>query len=321
MRMPIPQDWEGEFCRYSICWPKSLNWEIILRGLVTEPSRGFFWDEGTGSVVDVLSVIRQTVDYNLQLQEVIVSCGDAGLTQIANALTLLAQRQCCNDTVVGPNGFFGNVIIQPVSGEPVQIYGEEPGIGLGPTEFPENYPDRESYDVDKCRIATRIVDGWIATVNNLAGLGAVNFAGLVAVATLVIAGVIVFPPAGFVILFGALGAIGFVEGTLLALAMKLSDSRDDIICTLYNGESTEAILGVYGDVLDSLIAAIPATGSIAVALKTIALVLANTETLNKLFSGEPTTGNDDADCSSCVECNEFWGFDTTLEDWIGLATL
>ena len=39
----------------SICWPDSLLWRVLLRGLVTEPARGFFWDERTGWVKDVES--------------------------------------------------------------------------------------------------------------------------------------------------------------------------------------------------------------------------------------------------------------------------
>lgn len=315
MRMPIPDDWSGEYCKYAICWPKSQKWEIILRGLATEATRGFFWDERTGSVLDVLAVVRETMDYNLQLKEVIVACGDTGLAQIAQAITLLANRQCCDNITIGPNGFFGDIIVQPGSGQPVQIYGEDPPIGLGPGEYPPNYEDVDSYNVDKCRIANRIVDGWVSTIGALAGLGVVNFAGLVAVAGLVIAGIIVFPPAGFTILFAALGAAGFSAGLLGALAAGIEGQREDIVCALYQGESTSAIVGSYADLLDTIIASIPATGVVGTALKTVALVLANSETLNLLFSGAPALGYDEADCSGCEEVACCSTFDTDLDGW------
>lgn len=77
MKHAIPEDWDGTFCRFSICWPDSVQWRSLLRGLVTEPARGFFWDEKTGSIRGVLSDFRQTVDQNIELECVIMSCSDA----------------------------------------------------------------------------------------------------------------------------------------------------------------------------------------------------------------------------------------------------
>ena len=84
MKHAIPDDWDGTFCRFAICWPDSVLWRALLRGLVTEPARGFFWDEKTGSIKNILAEFRQTVDQNLDLECVIMTCKDA--TELIEAL-------------------------------------------------------------------------------------------------------------------------------------------------------------------------------------------------------------------------------------------
>lgn len=111
MKHSIPDDWDGTFCRFAICWPDSTLWRALLRGLVTEPARGFFWDEETGWVKDVLADFRQTVDHNLDLECVIMTCRDAteliealntnfsALTQAIQALQLAVTVEPANPTI------------------------------------------------------------------------------------------------------------------------------------------------------------------------------------------------------------------------------
>lgn len=57
MRVPIPDDWDGEkWVCYQIQWPKSDKWTGILLGLLSYPMRGRFWDERTGSITSVQSI-------------------------------------------------------------------------------------------------------------------------------------------------------------------------------------------------------------------------------------------------------------------------
>ncbi len=139
--MPIPDDWDGlSFCRFAICWPDSPLWRVVLRGLVSEPARGFFWDERTGRVTDVLAGFRQTLDYNLELWEVIMACGEssAALNQIAAAIRLLAANQCCGEAPPDNGGI--QIVIQTPAGVTIPIYGSQPPGSLDPGEVPPDYP-------------------------------------------------------------------------------------------------------------------------------------------------------------------------------------
>lgn len=285
----------------------------MLYGLLEAPNQGRFWDFDTGNFLALRTHFKPIYDENFELAEVIMACNDTGVAEalenIAISLAALAKAQCCPSIQIGPSGFFGDIIVS-VEGVPTQVYGEDPPIGLGPGEFPPNYPDEGTYNADKCRVANGIVDGWISSVNNLSTIGVVNFAGLLAIVGLVVAGVILFPPSAVPILFYALAGTGFSAGLLVALSQGLAQNREEIVCLLYTSESTESVLSVYSDILDTIIAAIPGVGGVGSFLKTIALWFANTETLNQLFSGASAVGYAGADCSGCEEvlascCEDF----------------
>lgn len=70
MKMPIPQDWDGEStCDFAIRWPDSNYWRIILRGLLTSPSLADFWDANTGNVAQLLEDFQPISDYALDSLE------------------------------------------------------------------------------------------------------------------------------------------------------------------------------------------------------------------------------------------------------------
>lgn len=225
------------------------------------------------------------------------------LQNLAEAVELLANKQCCSDFQISNNGYFNNIVQSPEGG-PNQTYGEAPGLELEPGGFPPNYDTENEYLLDKCRIANAIVDGWINSINNLATIGVVNFAGFLVVVVLALTSVILFPPSAFPLLFYALGAIGFASGLLVALAQGIQTNRTEIVCLLYNSDSVETILSLYADILDTIIGLIPNVGPLGAYLKTIAMLLANTETLNQLFSGAAAVGYLDAECQTCV-CDRF----------------
>lgn len=57
MKVPIPQDWDGEdWACVKIQWPNSQEYWGLLVGLLTLMHRGRFWDEDTGSIRDVQAV-------------------------------------------------------------------------------------------------------------------------------------------------------------------------------------------------------------------------------------------------------------------------
>jgi len=295
----IPDDWTGEYCRYSVCWPKSSQWEAVLRGVLVMPARGRFWDENTGSITQAQEVIRETFDNNLHLQEVIMACGDSQLSEIASALRLLAQNQCCGESIGGNGGI--QIVIESPGAVLTPIYGSQPPGSLTPGEVPPDYPGTlEEYDADKCRTAAAIIRG---TIETMRGWSYINFAqttGLLLVCIAAVAGAIVMPPAIIPVLIAAAVVTTGIANGLRGLADQIEADFDTWVCYLYEGESVEVIIGFVSDALDAAIALIPATGALAVALKTIALVILNSDTLNQLFSMSQGQG-DAYDCSGCGE--------------------
>jgi hypothetical protein len=293
----IPDDFDGEYCRYSVCWPKSSQWEAILRGVLVMPARGRFWDENTGSITEAQEVIRETFDNNLHLKEVIMACGDSQLSEIASALRLLAQNQCCGESV-GSNGGIQIVIESP--GEVLTpIYGSQPPGELPPGEVPPDYPGTlEEYDADKCRTAHSIILGTIETMRAWSYINFAQTTGLLLLCIAAVAGAIVMPPAIIPILIAAAAVTTGIANGLRGLADQIEGNIDEWVCYLYEGESVQVIIGFVSDGLDAAIALIPATGALAVALKTIALVILNSDTLNQLFSMSQGQG-DAYDCSGC----------------------
>jgi hypothetical protein len=68
MKMPIPQDWDGETWRcVELRWPDSVHYTGILQGTITELARGRYWDESTGSVIDAQTIGRAIAEINLPL--------------------------------------------------------------------------------------------------------------------------------------------------------------------------------------------------------------------------------------------------------------
>ena len=65
MRLPIPNDWDGETWE-SVCvqWPKSVYWHAILRGLISMPGAGRFWDERSGIITEAQKVGQQIWELN-----------------------------------------------------------------------------------------------------------------------------------------------------------------------------------------------------------------------------------------------------------------
>lgn len=67
---PIPNDWDGvSWGCVLVEWPDSEQWLGMLRGLVTTPVRGRFWDGSTGSIIDA-----QNIGLDIQGRNPIVTC-------------------------------------------------------------------------------------------------------------------------------------------------------------------------------------------------------------------------------------------------------
>jgi hypothetical protein len=82
--MPIPNDWPGtDWACLILEWPNSPQWLGILRGLVTTPARGRFWDGSTGNILDT-----QAIGLEIEERNPVAAC-DAivdALNEIADAV-------------------------------------------------------------------------------------------------------------------------------------------------------------------------------------------------------------------------------------------
>jgi hypothetical protein len=65
MKLPIPDDWDGESWHcVQIRWPDSEGYNGLLRGFLSQMTRGRFWDENSGVIKDAQAVGWQVFDEN-----------------------------------------------------------------------------------------------------------------------------------------------------------------------------------------------------------------------------------------------------------------
>lgn len=64
MKVPIPDDWSGEWECFNIEWPNSPNWLAILLGLLTTIGQGRYWDEKTGTIKDAQAIANEMFERN-----------------------------------------------------------------------------------------------------------------------------------------------------------------------------------------------------------------------------------------------------------------
>lgn len=81
MKLPIPQDWDGEsWICVRVQWPDSVQYVGLLFGFLTYLTRGRIYDEKTGSIVSAQNIGWAIHDKNFPLQY----CGETGETPITN---------------------------------------------------------------------------------------------------------------------------------------------------------------------------------------------------------------------------------------------
>lgn len=234
----IPDDWEsGEYCRFSVCWPNSPMWLAVLRGVLIMPAQGRFWDKNTGTITSAQEVIRETFDQNLHLEEVIMSCGDGALTEIASALRMLAitqqqlvtvQANCCSS---GSGGSAGSGSVTPPFNPAEQ---GNPST----TPPPDGFDTWEQFFANKCAVATDIVSTLRGDVSRM---GTINFVGLTVLGALpALLTLLLDPIPGdeIFLLIGILIAAANEGRSILAIMDDvLGDNDDALICELFSSTS------------------------------------------------------------------------------------
>jgi len=195
------------------------------------------------------------------------------------------------------------------------IYGSVPPAAPAPGVFPPEYPDIDAYLADKCRKANRIFDGIVGALQNIAAFGTFNAITLAALLAVAIPAGVIFPPAMIPV---AISVLLILTGSLFLvaqLASLLTQNRQDVVCILYEGDNTESVITLLADLIDILLASIPVVGTAAWALKSLFLLLANTDTINTLFDGSPVAGYADSTCLGCGDCSLVWPFDGGNDGW------
>lgn len=334
MKFPIPADWDGEsWCKWSVCWPESEQWEGFLRGLLTLPQRGRTWDERTGSILNIQAVGREITALNLPLVGVVMACNDTGLqealSEIALALRYAADREfakpCCGDSgagIPGGAGYSGQTV-QPIGGNTIPIYGTQPPASLPEgEEFPDGFESFEEWDAHKCAIANLIFDGVIYSVAFLASLNTTNITVLAGLIGAGIAGILVFPPVGLAIMVGAVAALFGFLAMFLEIRNEMLERRQEFVCAMYEAESVESAIAVLADLMDLIIALVTTVGPLAAALKTILLLLFNGDALNQLFDATADYAYPDADCQSCLPCERVYDeFELSSMGWVSTVAM
>lgn len=305
----IPSDWEDEYCLFAVCWPNSPQWLAVLRGALSIPQEGRFWDEASGTIKDAQAIVEKTFNYNFRNEEVLMACNDVtaqALNNIALALQNMGSGGC------GNSGTGGNVTycysssesqvqntITLSGGEQFPVYGKGPISALPESGYPVGYDTVEAYDADKCAKSNKMIDDWIATLANIgitfeveSVLGAGFLVGC-------LVGLIALPAVAIPIALYILLTTATISAGSVALSNYIAANHDEAVCLLYDNGTVETILEAVGDWLDIAVSAISVEGAVAAGLKRLAMLLLSADTLNKLFTDAAKDLYPDVDCSGC----------------------
>lgn len=93
--IPIPDDWAGtEWACVILEWPDSVQWLGLLRGFVTTPARGRFWDGKTGSITDA-----QAIGLEIEERNPVTACSEI-VTELQNLVTAVEGLEINSDNQV-----------------------------------------------------------------------------------------------------------------------------------------------------------------------------------------------------------------------------
>lgn len=296
----IPDDWEGEYCCYAVEWPNSPKWHAVLRGVLTIPAQGRFWDKNTGIITEAQEVIKPTFDTNLHFEEVIMTCNSPELALIADAINNLALAQCC-----GTGSFSGRGSGGAGSSSPPLLTVTHDEIIADPTG--NGYEDEEEFLNDKCAIANDIIEilkadlGKLA-ITNLFGMSHTSFAALIAI-TLATP----IPIDDIIAIAALLLSIGSVIVVTTSLSL-INDNAQELMCDLYNGTDAANSKALFMAHFGEYVIAGVADPVTAFACNTFMSYMLGPSVVNRLYYKDLTriwTGGDCSNCEEVVCCNIF----------------
>lgn len=293
-QVPIPDDWDGQTWDCAIVeWPASDDWLAILRGLITWPQRGRFWDAETGSILDAQAVGLEIFNRNIA-GDSMGSCVDT-LASIFNQIIITNNQlvQAAYNTTCGCGGSNG-----------AGISSDEPSSFVdNGTDFPTGYTDRAEYDDAKCDLSQYVID---TLVSDLESLKVVNVAGKSAAALAGLLGLLLLTPVPFDELIAgvAIAILSLVSAGINSYVTALSELSARIsamdICELYGASNASLAVENVEDWI--------AGGTYTLQSATVQLgqALVGTNAVNVLFDDKSDSVNygelPNGDCSGCVIC-------------------
>jgi len=298
--VPIPDDWNGDYCCYSVMWPDSRGYLAILRGLITLAADGRYWLASSGSITETQAIIRETFDHNFKNEEVILSCNDGtnqALLAIAAALSGTAPGQsggsnCCGGGTAGGGQYPANPGGVDTGTIDPESPGEEPP--------PEGFPSWEAYNLQRCGVAKQIIEDLEQSLGNLTLVivGSLTIEALIEL--LLVALTLTISTAGLAAIAGLLITIGSTIVVASALGY-VNDNEDKLICALLSGNSAYTsrnnFLNKYNQIVDE--------GSVdvleAFLMKQLIAYLVEQTVINRMYIYEPGIQYEGVECAPCMD--------------------
>lgn len=314
MEMIVPDDWDEEsFCRWAVCWPNSIKWKAILYGLIEQPMQGRFWDFSTGNFLDLREKFRPAYDENIELSEVIMACGDPGLTEIADAINNLATATATASATASASGCCGDGAAGQGQSEPPSNPTVEGEPATDPP--PEGFENWDSYFANKCAIATDIMD---TLISDFARMRLINLTGLIITSLIpILAGVLLTPvPVDDIAVIGGILLAVLALGAALIDTTKetLTNHKDEFICTLFEATSSAAAESAFEADFAQFYSD-DGQGFAPYYFSAVAAInsMMNPAVTNRLFA--PSSLNLPAgDCAACEDCSIGWDFVAAQSD-------
>jgi hypothetical protein len=168
MKVPIPDDWNGQdwFC-VQLQWPDSPQFVGILLGLLSQMTRGRFWDEATGSILGIQDIAQSVFSANFPF----VDCAGNGVDppgpEIIYRTMTAIESECDMGSLCGynPKAFKienGLLYVRDFCGE---------WVAIGALQAPGDLPPDSIWDDDPPGggefSACGKVDAWATAFENL----------------------------------------------------------------------------------------------------------------------------------------------------------
>lgn len=103
-QIPIPTDWNGtDWVCVILDWPNSETWLSLLRGFISEPARGRFWDAKTGSITDTQAIGLDIIGRNNLIGCTEILLALQGIQLAIEGLDVSNQQQVTIQTSISNN--------------------------------------------------------------------------------------------------------------------------------------------------------------------------------------------------------------------------